>query len=58
MIFDQATFVHLLDGVVDGGALGLAVADWPAQVVVGFVGRGVLAVRLPFESGWSVSENC
>jgi hypothetical protein len=35
MIFDQAAFVHLLDEVVDGGALGLAVADRPAQVVVG-----------------------
>src|SRR5215469_12241608 len=34
---------------VDGGAPGLAVADRPAQVVVGFVDRGVLAVRLPFD---------
>ena len=49
MIFDQAAFVHLLDEVVDGGAPGLAVADRPAQVVVGFVDRGVLAVRLPFD---------
>jgi hypothetical protein len=51
MIFDQAAFVHLLDEVVDGGALSLAVADRPAQVVVGFVDRSVLAVRLPFRSG-------
>jgi hypothetical protein len=49
MIFDQAALVHLLDKVVDGGALGLAVADRPAQVVVCFVDRGVLAVRLPFD---------
>src|SRR5262249_16291669 len=48
MIFDQAAFVHLLDEVVDGGALGLAVADRPAQVVIGFVDRSVLAVRLPY----------
>ena len=49
MIFDQAAFVHLLDEVVDGSALGLAVANRPAQVVVGFVDRGVLAVRLQFD---------
>ena len=49
MIFDQAAFVHLLDEVLDGRALGLAVADRPAQVVVGFVDRSVLAVRLPFD---------
>jgi len=24
MVFDQAAFVHLLDQVIDGGALGLA----------------------------------
>jgi hypothetical protein len=34
MVFDQAAFVHLLDQVIDGGALGLAVADRPAQAVV------------------------
>jgi hypothetical protein len=27
MIFDQSALVHLRDKVVDGGALGLAVAD-------------------------------
>jgi hypothetical protein len=27
MIFDQAAFVHPLDQIIDGGALGLAVAD-------------------------------
>jgi hypothetical protein len=26
VIFDQAAFVHLLDQVIDGSALGLAVA--------------------------------
>jgi hypothetical protein len=57
-IFDQAAFVHLLDEVVDRGALGLAVADRPAQVVVGFVDRGVLAVRLPFDQdGYSTSRS-
>jgi hypothetical protein len=49
MIFDQAAFVHLLDEVVDGGTLGLAVANRPAKVVVCFVDRGVLTVRLPFD---------
>src|SRR5215831_17454224 len=49
MIFDQAAFVHLLDQVINGSTLGLAVADRPAQVVVGFIDRGVLAVRLPFD---------
>jgi hypothetical protein len=27
MIFDQTAFVHPLDQIIDGGALGLAVAD-------------------------------
>jgi hypothetical protein len=49
MIFDQTAFVQLRDEVVDGGALGLAVADRPAQVVVGFVDRGVRTVWLPFD---------
>src|SRR5215471_8416833 len=38
-IFDQAALVHLRNEVVDGGALGLAVADRPAQIVVSFVDR-------------------
>jgi hypothetical protein len=41
--------------VVDGGAPGLAVADRPAQVVVGFVDRGVLATAA-VRSGSSVWE--
>jgi len=41
--------VHLGDEVVDGGALVLAVTDRTAQVVIGFVDPGVLAVRLPFD---------
>jgi len=45
MIFDQTAFIHLRDEVINGSALGLAVADRPAQVVVGFVDRGILAVR-------------
>ena len=49
MIFDQAALVHLLNEVVDCAALGLAVANRPAQVVVGFVDRGILAVRPPFD---------
>jgi hypothetical protein len=49
MIFDQAPFIHLLDKVVNGGAHSLAVADRAAQIVVGFVDRGVLAVRLQFD---------
>jgi hypothetical protein len=49
MIFDQAALVHPLDQVINGGALGLAVADRPAQVVAGFIDRGVLAVRLPLD---------
>jgi hypothetical protein len=48
-LVNQAAFIHLHDEVVDGGALYLAVADRPAQDVVGFVDRGVLAVRLPLD---------
>src|SRR5215831_20046596 len=49
MILDQTAFVHLLDEVVDGGAAWPCRGRPAAQVVVCFVDRGILAVRLPFD---------